>query len=284
MAIVKETKRKGRPKKGPELEDESSLGSVGYYIGALPKTEDAGKEKKVARPKVPKSAIRKPSKAANEAPAERVGYYIGALTPMDDEQEAVSPPPAKRPRAQTRKAAPAQKVGRYTGADAPSDDVKEKRAASKRKRTIVRPTEERVGYYIGALPAAVETPVKQGPVVNAKAPDCGFGWVEMQGKRYDFDVIVHVDGSVTKREKCASKQQKKKYGHTPLTRKELKALRKEAPAMIIIGTGHSGAMPLTPKAEKFLEDYLYFVGKTPMALEKLATCEKKVVALLHVTC
>ncbi len=78
---------------------------------------------------------------------------------------------------------------------------------------------------------------------------------------------MHVDGTVTKREKGLSKKKKEKYGHTPLTSKELKELGKEAPAMIIIGTERSGSMPLTPKAERFLAEYPSFVDKTPMALE-----------------
>ena len=43
-------------------------------------------------------------------------------------------------------------------------------------------------------------------------------------------------------------------------------------------------MPLTPKAEKFLNAYPYYIGKTPEALERLAISEGKTVALLHVTC
>ena len=243
--------------------------------------DDAAEEKKVAMPKVPK-----PSKAAKQAPMESVGYYIGALTPMDDEPETVSPPKVKRPRARSSKEAPAQKVGYYIGAFTPLDDevVEKKAKAPKARRPKAQPPEERSGYYIGAVTPMEDVPAKEGPAEKAKAPNYGFGWIEMKGKRYGFDVIVHVDGSVTKRQKGKSKQKKKKYGHTPLTRKELKGMGKEEPAMIIIGTGHSGSMPLTPKAKKFLEGYESFVGKTPKALDKLASCEKKAVALLHVTC
>ncbi len=127
-------------------------------------------------------------------------------------------------------------------------------------------------------------PEKGEPAKKANEVDSSFGWVELHGKRYDFDIIVHVDGSVTKREKGLSKKKKEKYGHTPLTSKELKVLGREAPTMIIVGTGHSGSMPLTPKAERFLDDYIYFIGRTPDALAKLATCEEKAVAVLHVTC
>ena len=245
MVIVKGKTRKGRPRKAQAPEDESSLGSVGHNISALPATEDAGEEMKVEEPGVPE-----PSQASEEAAAEKDANQIGAASPVEEDQETAESPKAKSSRAQTSGEAPA----------------------------------ERVGYYIGALPAMDETPEKRELAEKANAFNSSYGWVELQGKRYEFDVIVHVDGSVTKRDKGASKKKKEKYGHTPLTRKEMKELGKEAPVMIIIGTGHSGSMPLTPRAERFLEDYLYFVGETPMALEKLAICEEKAVALLHVTC
>jgi len=245
MVVVKGKTRMGRPRKAKAPEDEPSSGSVGDNISALPATEDAGEEIKVAEPKVPE-----PSQVSEEAAAEKVGYDIGAVSPVEEDQETAESPKAKNSRARTSGEAPA----------------------------------ERVGYHKGSLPAVEETPEKRELAEKANAFNSSYGWVELQGKRYEFDVIVHADGSVTKREKGLSKKKKEKYGHTPLTRKELKELGKEAPAMIIIGTGHSGSMPLTPKAERFLEDYLYFVGTTPMALEKLATCEEKAVALLHVTC
>ena len=244
MVTVERKIQKGNPRKAQAPADES-LGSVGYYVGALPKTEDAGEEKKVAKPKVPE-----PAPASEEVAAEKVGHSIGAVSSIVEDQAIAGSPKAKSSRVQRSKKVPAKKVGHYTA----------------------------------ALPPKEEMPEKKELAEKAKAFNSEFGWAELQGKRYEFDIVVHVDGSVTKREKGLSKKQKQKYGHTPLTRKELKELGKEAPVMIIIGTGHNGSMPLTPKAERFLEDYLYFIGKTPMALEKLATCEEKAVALLHVTC
>jgi|GEM_PF-1104188 len=143
---------------------------------------------------------------------------------------------------------------------------------------------ERNGDHIEAALTKAELAKKGEHNKKALEFDSGFGWVELHGKRYDFDIIVHVDGSITKRENGLSKKKKEKYGHTPLTSKELKELVREAPAMIIIGTGRSGTMPLTPKAERFLADYQSFVDKTPNALERLVTVEEKTVALLHVTC
>jgi len=48
-----------------------------------------------------------------------------------------------------------------------------------------------------------------------------FGWIEVGNIRYDHDVIIHQDGTITKRSKKKSKELKDVYGHTPLSDKEL---------------------------------------------------------------
>ena len=48
-----------------------------------------------------------------------------------------------------------------------------------------------------------------------------FGWIKVNGEKYEKDIIIHTDGSVTKREKKKSKDLKATYGHTPLSEREL---------------------------------------------------------------
>ena len=49
-----------------------------------------------------------------------------------------------------------------------------------------------------------------------------FGSVKLFGKKYEKDVVLHVNGSVTKRKKKKSRELKPLYGgHTPLSEKEL---------------------------------------------------------------
>ena len=252
---------------GATPKEEPSTSDVGSYVGTLPEA-DAGKEEtKATELKVSKSSQ-------------------GAITPKKDRPELKILPKAKGKKVRTSTRQIAKKAGHPVETIISTDEkkVEAKAKIPRIRKPKVHTAEKGTGNNTGALPAIEEKPAKEGPSEKATASDCGYGWVELQGKRYDFDVIVHVDGSVSKREKIKSKKQKKKYGHTPLTRKELNALGKEMPEMIIIGTGHSGSMPLTPKAERFLEDFVFFIGKTPMAMEKLATCEKKAVALIHVTC
>jgi len=111
-----------------------------------------------------------------------------------------------------------------------------------------------------------------------------FGWVEIGDKRYEKDVIVHVDGRVSKRHKKLSKGLKAKYGHTPLSEKELDFLAKEKPEVVFVGTGHEGSLPITPLAEKILDHYASIIDKTPAALETMSRETRPFVAIIHVTC
>jgi hypothetical protein len=111
-----------------------------------------------------------------------------------------------------------------------------------------------------------------------------FGWVEIDGERYEHDVIIHTNGEVTKRKKKLSKPFKADYGHTPLSEKELELLKDERPEVVIIGTGQDGALPLTPKAQKILADYDAIILPTPEALKHMTEEKRKAVVILHVTC
>jgi hypothetical protein len=109
-----------------------------------------------------------------------------------------------------------------------------------------------------------------------------YGWVEIDGVRYDHDVIIHVDRKVTRREKKGSKKLKQKYGHTPLSGSELDLLTKEHPAVIYIGTGQFGDLPIARDAELVLERYETIVRKTPELMDMLAEEKRPFIAVLHV--
>ena len=90
-----------------------------------------------------------------------------------------------------------------------------------------------------------------------------FGWITLGGTRYDHDIVIHTDGSVSKRNKKLSKPLKGEYGHTPLSAGELEFLEKEHPEVVYIGTGQYGDLPLTLEAVAFLESYEPVVMPTP---------------------
>ena len=54
-----------------------------------------------------------------------------------------------------------------------------------------------------------------------------FGWIKVNGVKYEKDIVIHSDGLVTKREKKKSKYLKPDYGHTPLSEWELEFILSE---------------------------------------------------------
>ena len=96
--------------------------------------------------------------------------------------------------------------------------------------------------------------------------------------------MIHVDHTITKRQKKLSKPFKGSYGHTPLSGEELTFLAREKPEVVYIGTGQYGDLPLTPEAQAVLERYKVRIKPTPEILQDLATETRKFTAILHVTC
>jgi hypothetical protein len=111
-----------------------------------------------------------------------------------------------------------------------------------------------------------------------------FGWIEINHVRYEHDVIIHRDGSVTKRSKKKSKELKSSYGHTPLSDQELDVLKKEKPEIVYIGAGQYGDLPITPEAETELSRFETVIKPTPEILDMIKKEHRSFIAIIHVTC
>ena len=111
-----------------------------------------------------------------------------------------------------------------------------------------------------------------------------FGSVKIFGRKYEEDIIIHADRSITKRKKKKSRDLKPIYGHTPLSEKELDFLSLEKPEVVYVGTGYEAALPITEKAQKILDEFETLVMPTPEIMEKIENEKRKAVAIIHVTC
>ncbi|MCK9591207.1 MAG: hypothetical protein M0Q91_04245 [Methanoregula sp.] len=111
-----------------------------------------------------------------------------------------------------------------------------------------------------------------------------FGWIEIDNVRYDHDVIIYRDASVSKRSKKKSKELKSTYGHTPLSDHELDILEREKPDVVYIGTGQYGDLPITPEAMTVLNRFETVILPTPDILDILEKEDRSFVAIIHVTC
>lgn len=110
-----------------------------------------------------------------------------------------------------------------------------------------------------------------------------FGQLDIEGKRYDHDVVID-EGRVEKRRKGPSKAHRGKFGHTPLTSAEHLPLHGDK---LFIGTGAFGSLPVMKDVyAEAMRKGVEIVAAPTMeiceALKELAP--KDVNAILHVTC
>ena len=110
-----------------------------------------------------------------------------------------------------------------------------------------------------------------------------FGEIEVEGERYDYDLLVE-EGRVRKRSKKPSKAYRAHYGHTPLSAEE--AIPWHG-TRLFVGTGMYGKLPIMPELYAAAEEQGIEVVARPTpelcdVLRKLKA--KDVNAILHVTC
>jgi hypothetical protein len=116
-----------------------------------------------------------------------------------------------------------------------------------------------------------------------KARLLGFGDLEVDGKRYEADVVIE-RGQIRRRHKKPSKPYRDRFGHTPLSAEE------SIPwggSRLVVGTGADGLLPImTEVYEEATRRNVEIVAlPTEAACRLIADLEPgDVNAVLHVTC
>jgi hypothetical protein len=115
--------------------------------------------------------------------------------------------------------------------------------------------------------------------------DCTkFGSITIDGKEFDFDVVIRLDGSIRKRKKKLSKEI---YGtsHT-ISLPEVKSTYEKTAESLIIGSGQYGMVKLSEEAAKYLisKDCLVELLPTPEAIKAWNKARGQVIGLFHITC
>ena len=111
----------------------------------------------------------------------------------------------------------------------------------------------------------------------------GFGEIEVEGKRYDADVVIE-RGQVRRRRKKPSRPNRDRFGHTPLSAEE--SIPWSGPRLIV-GTGADGRLPIMAEVyELAARRNIEIVAlPTESACRLIADLEPdEVNAVLHVTC
>lgn len=114
--------------------------------------------------------------------------------------------------------------------------------------------------------------------------EANWGWAEIDGRRYEGDLVIHADGTITPRETSLSFSYRKELFHTPLSENELGFLEGEAPEVVIISAGHKGMLTITPKAKEILGRYECKVVMANEAARLASSERRRFVAILHLTC
>jgi hypothetical protein len=111
-----------------------------------------------------------------------------------------------------------------------------------------------------------------------------FGSITLGGETYEHDVLIRLDGAVKKRKKKLSKEI---YGtsHT-LSLPEAEFIYEQGARQLIIGSGQSGMLELSPEAQAYFagHDCQVEILPTPEAIKLWNDAVGAVLGLFHVTC
>lgn len=110
-----------------------------------------------------------------------------------------------------------------------------------------------------------------------------FGEIEVEGERYDYDLVIE-QGGIRKRSKKPSKAYRAHYGHTPLSAEETIPWHGKE---LFVGTGMYGKLPIMPELYAAAERRgIEVISRTTpelcVVLQELKPND--VNAILHVTC
>lgn len=112
----------------------------------------------------------------------------------------------------------------------------------------------------------------------------GFGWLEIDGERYQHDVLIRLDGGIRKRKKKLSKRV---YGtsHT-ISRDEAEHVYEKGARLVVIGTGQHDNVRLSPEAQEYFDRHECAVRlvPTPEAIGEWNAAPECAIGLFHVTC
>ena len=120
--------------------------------------------------------------------------------------------------------------------------------------------------------------------MNPPINNTAFGKITIDGNVFNHDVVIDMQGNVSKRKKKLSKE---KYGTShKISLEEARHIFMNGAHQLIIGTGQTGFVELSDEAARFFEEKNCRVTllPTPQAIKKWNQATEKTIGLFHVTC
>jgi len=120
--------------------------------------------------------------------------------------------------------------------------------------------------------------------MNPNLSGTGFGWIDVDEERISHDILIRLDGEVTKRRKQLSKEI---YGtsHT-ISHAEAEYIYQEGAHGLLIGAGQFGRVRLSPEAAAYFQekDCPVTILPTPLAVKAWNFRHSLLIGLFHITC
>lgn len=120
--------------------------------------------------------------------------------------------------------------------------------------------------------------------MKPKLEGTGFGWIDVDGERISHDILIRLDGEVTKRKKKLSKEI---YGtsHT-ISLAEAEYVYQDGAALLLIGGGQFGRVRLSDEAAQYFKSKGLDVEiqNTPNAVQAWNGSPPGTIGLFHITC
>jgi len=111
-----------------------------------------------------------------------------------------------------------------------------------------------------------------------------FGSITINGEKYDYDLLIRLNGKVEKRKKKLSKEI---YGTSHIiSLAEAEYVYEEGAETILIGSGQSGLVKLSDEAAAFFQQKNCIVEllPTPEAIDLWNKAKSSTIGLFHITC
>jgi hypothetical protein len=120
--------------------------------------------------------------------------------------------------------------------------------------------------------------------MKPKIDETSFGSITIEGKAFEYDVLIRLNGEIEKRKKKLSKAI---YGTSHvISLDEAKFVYEKGTKRLIIGSGQDGNVELSNEAADYFERKHCRVdlSPTPRAIKTWNKAEGDMIGLFHITC